>query len=306
MNRRTRIVLGVAALGAAVGLGYAVRAARASGIPATGALSYAGVLEDANGPITGTHNLQVSLYDAATNGNLLCQFASAPVSVTNGHFSVPLPDTCTTAIGANANTWIDIVVDGADTGRAAVGAVPYAVEANHAVNADNASNAKGPLATQITQLQGVTHPPSAFHAILTNPTTIPSNVSTTVVFNSKDYDLASEYSATTGVFTATNDGYYIVNCGVEFWSLVGTTLFNVDIQRSPAPDGGTSTEVAVGEFEVSNQGNTRIEANTPIHLHAGDNLWCGAYQNSPASVTLAPASEPTFDERNSFSAFRVY
>jgi hypothetical protein len=150
MIRRNRIVFGIASLCLAAGLGYAIRA-RASGIPSTGALSYAGVLDDANGPITGSHNIQVILYDAASGGNNLCQTTSAAINITNGQFSVLLPGACTTAVGAtcssgvcsggNPNVWVDVLVDGADTGTTKIGAVPYAVEANHTANADNAANA---------------------------------------------------------------------------------------------------------------------------------------------------------------------
>ena len=140
MIRRNRIVLGIASLGLAAGLGYAIRA-RASGIPSTGALSYAGVLDDANGPITGSHNIQVILYDAATSGNALCQTASAALNLSNGQFSVLLPDACTTAVAGNPNVWVDVLVDGSDLGATKIGAVPYAVEANHTPNADHATTA---------------------------------------------------------------------------------------------------------------------------------------------------------------------
>jgi hypothetical protein len=138
MTRRSLIVLGISSLGLAAGVGYAIRAA-ASGIPPTNALSYAGVLEDATGPITGSHRIQVILYDAATAGNNLCESTPAALGISDGHFSVQLPDTCTTAVAANPNVWADVLVDGSDTGRTKIGAVPYAVEAQHATNADNAA-----------------------------------------------------------------------------------------------------------------------------------------------------------------------
>ncbi len=151
MTRRNRVVLLTVSLGLGGGLGYAIRAT-ASGIPSASALTYAGVLEDASGPITGGHNVQVILYDAATAGNNLCQSTTAAVSVVDGHFSVQLPDACTTAVGANPNVWADVLVDGNDTGRTKIGAVPYAVEANHAVTADNAA-ANGAL-SQLTVPSG--------------------------------------------------------------------------------------------------------------------------------------------------------
>jgi len=140
MISRKWIVLGITALGAAGALGVTIRA-RASGIPATNALAYAGVLEDASGPINGSHNLQVILYDAPTAGTDLCHSATAAVAVAQGHFSVALPDACATAVGASPNVWADVLVDGSDTGRTKIGAVPFAVEAKHAVSSDGATNA---------------------------------------------------------------------------------------------------------------------------------------------------------------------
>jgi hypothetical protein len=154
MSSRKRVILGVTSIALALGAGYAIRAA-ASGIPATAALTYAGVLEDGNGAFNGPVNIELVLYDAATAGNNLCQSASVPLTLTNGHFAVPLPDTCTAAVGANPNVWVDVLVNGSDTGRTKIGAVPYAVEANHAVNATSATTAvtagaaSGALAQQI-------------------------------------------------------------------------------------------------------------------------------------------------------------
>jgi hypothetical protein len=141
MSNRKSVLLGIGALGLAVGSGYGIRAA-ASGIPTSHALTYVGELDDPNGPITGSRHIQVILYDAVTGGNSLCQSASASVNVASGRFSVQLPDACTSAVAAKPNAWVDVLVDGNDTGRTPIGAVPYAVEANHAVSAENASSAE--------------------------------------------------------------------------------------------------------------------------------------------------------------------
>lgn len=58
-------------------------------------------------------------------------------------------------MAGNPNVWVDVLVDGADTGTTKIGAVPYAVEANHTPNADNATTAAtaqaagGSLAQQV-------------------------------------------------------------------------------------------------------------------------------------------------------------
>jgi hypothetical protein len=115
----------------------------AGGIPATAALTYAGLLQDANGaPLTGSHNIQVALWAMASGGSSpLCQTTSTPIGLDGGRFSIALPDACTTAVQANAESWVEVLLDGATLGRTKLGAVPYAVEASHATAADNATAA---------------------------------------------------------------------------------------------------------------------------------------------------------------------
>lgn len=134
MNSRSKLVWGTVLVGAtSIAVGSAIRAARADGIPTKDVLSYAGVLEDSKGPVNGTHNIEVAFYDAVSTGKRLCQTSPTPVNVVNGRFDVLLPDECVTSgIAKSPDTWISVVVDGSDTGRTKIGAVPYAVEASHA------------------------------------------------------------------------------------------------------------------------------------------------------------------------------
>ena len=57
-----------------------------------------------------------------------------------------LPDACLAGIHASANLWSEVLVDGGSVGRAKIGAVPYAVEA------DTASNAAGALAQKLNTI----------------------------------------------------------------------------------------------------------------------------------------------------------
>jgi hypothetical protein len=143
---------GVITVGAAVGAGYVIRA-HADGIPATNTMTYAGTLSNSSGPLSGSHTVTVSLYSAASGGTQQCTTGATPVTVlSNGYFSVPLPVACTPYVAANPNEWVDVVVDGTDTGTVQIGAVPYAVTASNAVTADNPSDA-GTLGSSIATLQ---------------------------------------------------------------------------------------------------------------------------------------------------------
>ncbi len=132
---------GLGALGLAVV--FWVTRAGAGGIPATSALTYTGVLEDpAGAPITGSKEIRIGLFDAVSGGTEKCTVTQT-VALANGRFQIALPDTCTAAIAASPDLWVEVVVGGDSLGRSKLGAVPYAVEATRA------SSATGTLGTQV-------------------------------------------------------------------------------------------------------------------------------------------------------------
>jgi hypothetical protein len=148
MNR-SRLFVAIVTVSLVAGVsGYALRAARADGIPSTAALTYAGYLEDSSGkPVSGPQALALRLYDAADGGTPRCELAGAQkVEVTTGRFELTLPDDCTQAVKANPNLWVEISLAGESLGRTKLGAVPYAVEAGAA------SEAKGPLQAKLAAL----------------------------------------------------------------------------------------------------------------------------------------------------------
>jgi hypothetical protein len=293
MIRRNRIVLSIASLGLAAGLGYAIRA-RASGVPSTGALSYAGVLDDANGPISGSHNIQVVLYDAAAGGNNLCQTTSSAINVANGQFSLLLPDTCTAAVAGNPNVWVDVFVDGADTGTTKIGAVPYAVEANHTSNADNATNATnattaatanaagGTLASTLSAIQGQV-------AALQAPPTVQQEASGTNEVSTLSSDLVYQsvsvtLSAGTWAVSGYGSAYTLQNDDAVQLGLYNATL-QADVPGSRGPvmetlcvqSGDNWCLVPLTTFTV-----VTVTSSTLIRLHA--------YRNGTSQVGLGANS----------------
>ena len=269
----------------------------AGGIPpANQALNYGGTLLDQNGaPLTGSHNIGMSLWDAATLGNKLCELASAPIALdAAGRFSVTLPGGCMPqAISAKPVTYIDVSVDGASVGRSRLGAVPYAVEANHAVSADSAA-ASGQLSTDIANLQSLTHAASAFHASTTSALSVPPSTITKVLFDSVEFDLASEYSASSGTFTAKQAGIYSVECRVSF---VGSPPIN-----EAAVISKNSSALAKSDLLVNASGGGVVEAHITTKLAIGDALTCNAFQ---ATGSAQPLDVDALG-RNTFGATRLY
>jgi hypothetical protein len=130
-------------------IAFLVGRAFAGGIPSTGAMTYAGKLEEVNGAaLTGTHMIEVKLHNStAPGGTPVCTTGSRSTPLVSGRFSVVLPDECTAQIKANSDTAVEVVVDGSPLGITKLGAVPYAVEA------DRASSAAGALDSRIAALE---------------------------------------------------------------------------------------------------------------------------------------------------------
>jgi hypothetical protein len=291
-DRPAWTILGAAAI---AGAAFLAGRALAGGIPATGALSYSGTLEDATGaPMTGSPNLQVDFWGAASGGTTpLCQTGPSATALDNGRFSVALPDTCTTAVKGNPNLWVEVFVNGNTLGRTKINAVPYAVEAGHATNADSAASATGTLATQISDIQGLQHPPSSFRAYLTTAGSLPNNSTTQVVFDHEDFDLAGEYNNATGEFKPNADGVYLFTCQLELvvsgaGHLAATVLKNgVDVGTTML---GTSLSAASPEETVI------------LQLKKGDQILCAGFHDMGAPVPFYLL----IAERNKFEGARLY
>jgi hypothetical protein len=143
MNATTRKKLGIGAgLGALASLLW-IASVDADGIPAAGALSYVGTLEEADGtPLSGSKEVRVALFDAVSGGAVQCT-TTQTVALTEGRFQIVLPDACTAAARGRPDLWVEVAVDGDALGRSKLSAVPYAVESARA------SAATGALASQI-------------------------------------------------------------------------------------------------------------------------------------------------------------
>jgi hypothetical protein len=158
-RRRLTAAALVSALAAASFSAYLLGRARAAGAPATAPLTYSGVLTDAAGtPLTGMRNLQVTIWDMAVAGTQQCTVGPAPQALSpGGAFQVVLPPSCTAAVRAAADLWVEVAVDGSPLGRVKLGAVPYAIEADHAVTSDQAASGfqvPGTLSAGSAQVSG--------------------------------------------------------------------------------------------------------------------------------------------------------
>ncbi len=114
------------------------RAAEADrGIPAPGSLSYEGSLQLDGLPYDGTADVTLRLFDTPAMDAMLCE-SMATVTVSEGRFSVELPEACTQAVEANTEAWLVVSVSAGGETQSfppeRLHAVPYAVSARRADN----------------------------------------------------------------------------------------------------------------------------------------------------------------------------
>jgi len=123
--------------------------AGATGVPSSRPLRYAGTLLGPDErPLEGEHNISLTLSDTAEEDTTpLCQQSTSALALEHGRFSLELPDTCVDAVANNPDVWVEVWVDGQSFGKVKVSAVPFALEAAHATNADvaRAFGGDGPL-----------------------------------------------------------------------------------------------------------------------------------------------------------------
>jgi hypothetical protein len=140
-TRSAVLCLGLVCAGSLVGFGLR-KIVHADGIPDVSPLYYSGTLIEGGQPVTGTRAITLNLWaDGTTAGTPLCQTVASTASVTGGRFRIALAGLCKAALNQNNSAWIEVVDGATSVGRAKIGAVPYAVEADHAVAATSAGTA---------------------------------------------------------------------------------------------------------------------------------------------------------------------
>jgi hypothetical protein len=268
------------ALGAvliAFALGYGVRVL-ADGAPTEQPLFYSGTLESAGQLVSGAHTVSLGLYSAEQGGTALCAL-EREADVEAGRFRIDVAE-CAEAMRANADVWVAVAFRGSDgvdhaiEGRAKVGAVPYALEADRAKVADAAGGALQDtvqaLMDRVAALEGNAPSSTAFHATSTVSPDLGVGA-TMVVFDEEHLDTGDEYDPETGVFAPKADGHYEVICSLA-WA---TDSHDVDHFEAA---------VFVNGIERSYTGMTTEKYATTRQVHvvlqlaAGDDVTCHAYQ----------------------------
>lgn len=296
MNLRHRgLLLPLTGLSTLV-LGIALRGL-ADGAPTDQPLFYAGTLEIDGQPATGALQVTVSIYASNTGGDAACAVTRTTEALA-GRFRVDVSD-CADTLRAQPNRWVGLrFVDSAGKtheipGRAKVGAVPYALEADHALTASGAS---GPLLDTLNQLQErlgslerASGLASAFLAYSDTAQDIP-NGGGRIVFEDEQYDLADEYDPATGVFSPGAAGRYAFSCQVT-WDISA-------LDQESNFEAGLFVN-GVERVYDGHYGEGRY-ATRAVHgflsLAAGDAVHCGALQLDLGVQALNPYARNVYFE----------
>ena len=132
----------------------------------------------------------------------------------------------------------------------------------------------------------------AFSAKLSTAQDIPDATATKVIFQTEDFDTHGKYDASTGRFTPTIAGKYVITSGFSFGDGVGAAQVRLSIRKN-------GTDVAV----TSNEYNSTAGwgALNTIYIGSADaddyfEIW--AYQNRGQATNIGAANSV-------FSAFKL-
>jgi len=171
-------------------------------------------------------------------------------------------------------------------------------KANDALTAADLNANFSALDGRLASLEAASPTKSAFLAHQTSAQDFPSGLGQTLILDSSDFDLGSEYSPTTGTFTTTTGGLYAVTCQLAWDASSSAELISVRIWVNQNTYTGIEQTIRIGGDYAT------IEAHGMIRLTKSDTLNCQGYQNSGGTLSSYIGSS---SERSPtrFSAIRL-
>ena len=286
MSRGTILLIATGACALGLLGGYRLHV-MAEGAPTPPSLFYAGTLEDDGAPVDGEVAITLTIHDAESGGDQLCT-AEGTTRVDAGRFRLDA-SACADALRGNPNAWVAVSFEGSDgtpraiEGRSKIGAVPYALEADHALSS---SSAKGALATQLEALVDRVEALESESGFLAHKSseqmTEPPPTYNPIVFNDEVFDFGDEYNAATGTFTTRDGGYYEFSC-LLVWATAHGSAYQWEAQLFV--DG---TERAYSGFVTDGFATTR-QVDAVFKLEPNQSVRCNGYQESPTAQPLKVA-----------------
>jgi hypothetical protein len=145
---------------AMLGMGYGLARVQAEGVPRSQPLWYAGSVADSAGKALETKNYDVTfgLYDRQdqqVGETASCAVVAKATRIVDGRFRIDVSE-CALALQRNPDLFAELAIDGGKPfARAKVGAVPFALEAEHAVGSSSADSARNgsALSAEIADLK---------------------------------------------------------------------------------------------------------------------------------------------------------
>lgn len=238
-------------------------------------LSHQGRLLDANGDaLTGDHQVDVSLFDVATDGTALWSDTFATVTFDEGYFTVVLGSGAALEAAdlASDDVWVELNVDsGTPLPRLKLASVPFAIRAGTATNVSG-----GVVNASEIQVDG--------NVVINSDGTIatsalPSSTDTLAGLSCNDNEIAV-YSA----------GAWACGPAVADHDHVADDIVDGTIAAARLPVGGGADQVAAGnhthtDLAASNHGHTDLAAAS----HGHTDLAGAAHTHDSATVTLTAA-----------------
>lgn len=126
-----------------------------------------------------------------------------------------------------------------------------------------------------------------FRAYVSSTISLPSGSSGAVIFQTEQYDENGEYNTTTGTFTASAAGEWIVSVGVQFSGVTDASLAYIILYKNGA------VYARLNSQRLGAGSTVQIQGSTPVTLAAGDTLTVRAF-SSAAAPSVQTGSDTSF------------
>ena len=212
-----------------------------------GSFTHQGRLFDSSGAaLTGTQSVTITLYDAATSGNVVWT-NTEDLEFDNGFFSTQLGDS-SNAITADdvdvSELFVTVTVDGSESSPQAVNSVPYALLADTAVNVNGGTVNASEIRvndTTVVDSSGALQTPVDWSLV----ENLPSSISTLATGTS-----LADLSCSDGEVAVFSGSDWA--CGVALPDTIPVELLDGTISPSNLPIGTGSGDVAAGDHTHAN------------------------------------------------------
>ena len=130
------------------------------------------------------------------------------------------------------------------------------------------------------------------HSTADVPTVTGDETLYTLLLDTVDYDIGSDYNVATGIFTVPSTGYYLVRCACKIYNItLGAAAAGINIRMSI---GGILTPIFCPSTSAETSGTMTMNYSLLLHFNASDTI-SAVIAGGVGAKVLGVAAGSSFD-----------